>query len=94
MAELPVKKCTFLGEIFIDFHGNIQSHIAMKKLNRTAFRIATLPTTASLVDVFKQINPNVNSEDDIQKCAKAVQKKIANRTKANKAKKKLQKKKQ
>lgn len=58
----------------------------MKKLNRTAFNIAGLPTTASLVDVFKQINRNVKPDDDIQKCAQAVQKKIATRTKANKAK--------
>lgn len=64
----------------------------MKKLNRTAFKIANLPTNASLVDVFKQIDPNVNSDADIQKFAKAVRKKIVNRTNANKAKKKLQKK--
>ena len=58
----------------------------MKKLNRTAFNIAGLPTNASLVDVFKQINPNINSDNGIQKYARATQKKIATRTKANKAK--------
>jgi hydroxylamine reductase (hybrid-cluster protein) len=53
----------------------------MKKLSNTSLKIATLPASASLVEVFQQIDPKIKSEKDIQKYAKSIQRKIASKKK-------------
>jgi len=55
----------------------------MKQVPNSAFKIARLPAEATIVDIIKQINPNVGSMKDVERHCTEIVKKIKNKNKKN-----------